>query len=98
MLDNGGGSLQAGIVEVNTTNNRGFSVEYWADRCVEKIVHVAEDSDSVIKQQAMAFKDSIRHAIITHMERAIDSNKTTLYNLLLQQGEKEMAEILRRLN
>ena len=80
-----------------TTNNKGLSVDYWADRLLVKIVHVAEDSDSLIHQQAIEFKDSIRHIIAVYMGLAIKSDRTTLYNLFIQQGHKDMAEILRRL-
>jgi hypothetical protein len=92
-----GGILQVGSVKVQTTQNRGFSVEHWADRCLNKIVYVAKDSDSIIKDQAEAFKESIRNVLIYYMNQAIKSDRTTLYNLFSQQGQRDMAEILRKL-
>lgn len=80
-----------------TTNNKGLSVDYWADRLLVKIVHVADDSDSLIHQQAIEFKDAIRQIIAVYMGLAIKSDRTTLYNLFIQQGHSDMAEILRRL-
>jgi DNA-binding protein Fis len=88
---------EVGSLTVATTNNRGFPVEYWVDRCLDKIVYVADDSDSVIKDQAVAFKDDIRKVLHHYIANAVKSDRTTLYNLLLQQGETKMAEILRRL-
>lgn len=97
MFDNGGGNIQTGVVKVVTTNNTGLSVEHWAGRCLEKIVFVADDSDSIIKDQAIAFKEGIRLVIAHYMTQAIKSDRTTLYNLFLQQGHQDMAEILRKL-
>lgn len=89
--------LQVGSVTVATTNNEGLSPEYWAERCLDRIVYVADNSDSIIKQQALEFKDQIRLALVQYIKQAIKSDRTTLYNLLLGQGNKEMAELLRRL-
>ena len=88
---------QVGSISAVTTNNVGLSVEYWADRCVDKIIHVAEGSDSIIKAQALAYKEQIRQVLIAYMKNAIKSDRTTLYNLFIQQGHNDMAEILRRL-
>jgi hypothetical protein len=96
-MDNGGGLVQMGVVEVQTTSGTGFSIEHWADRCLAKIVHVAEDSASPIRDQAIAFRGDIRQVLIHYITNAVKSDRTTLYNLLLQQGEKDMAELLRKL-
>jgi len=84
-------------MKILTTKNGGLSVEHWADRCVDKIIHVANDSDSIIRDQAVAFKQDVRTVLIHYMTNAIKSDRTTLYNLFLKQGEPQMAEILRRL-
>lgn len=91
------GFMQVGNVNVVTTSNTGLPVEHWADRCVEKIVYVADDKDSVIKEQAIAFREDVRQVVLIYMKNAIKSDRTTLYNMLLKQGEPKMAEILRRL-
>jgi adenylate kinase family enzyme len=88
---------EVGSVTVATTTHTGFDPEYWAERCLKRIIHVADDSDSIIKQQAMEFRDEIRGVLVYYMKQAIKSDRTTLYNLYVKQGEKEMAEILRRL-
>lgn len=97
MFNNGGSAVQIGSVSAVTTSGKGFSVEHWADRALERIVYVAEGSDAIIKDQAMAFKESIRGVLIHYMKNAIKSDRTTLYNLFIQQGHTDMAEILRRL-
>lgn len=94
-----GSEGSAGVTKVNvvTTQNTGLSVDHWAERLLKRIVHVADDSNPIIRDQAMAFRDDVRQAIIHFMGQAIRSDRTTLYNLLLQQGETQMAELIRRL-
>ena len=92
------GSMQVGSVTVATTQNTGLSIEHWAERLLDKILFVGNESNPFIKEQALAYKDALRTAIVQHMRQAIKSDRTTLYNLLLQQGETQMAEILRRLS
>jgi len=60
-------------------------------------MYVADDSDSIIKDQAIAFRENIRLVIAHYMTKAIKSDRTTLYNLFTQQGHRDMAEILRKL-
>ena len=91
------GIAQVGSVNVQTTSNRGFSIEHWADRCVKKIIHVAPDSSSILKDQAEAYREQIRAVLVYYMTQAIKSDRTTLYNLFLKQGHGDMAEILRNL-
>ena len=90
-------NMKPGNVVVQTTNNRGFTAEEWAEQMLNKIVYVAENSDSVIADQAHAFKEQIRDVCIFYIKKAIVSDRTTLYNLFMQQGHGDMAEILRRL-
>ena len=50
------------IVEIHTTNNRGFTPEEVAKRCVDKIVEVGDNAPPVIRDQARAFKDHLGEA------------------------------------
>ena len=91
------GRMEAGVVTVSTTERRGHTVEEIAERLLNTIVYVAEDSDSVIHDQAVAFKENIRQAIIYYMKQAVVSDRTTLYNLFLMEGQTELAEMIRRI-
>ena len=91
------GTPQVGKVGVVTTTNTGLSPEYWADRAVERIIQVAPDSQSILKDQAEAYREHIRIVLIHYMKQAIKSDRTTLYNLFAKQGHRDMAEILRKL-
>lgn len=91
------GILQVGSVTVKTTSHTGLSIEHWADRCLEKIIYVSPDSASILKDQAEAYRERIRSVLINYMTKAIKSDRTTLYSLFVQQGHRDMAEILRKL-
>ena len=89
-------SIEPGICEVHTTNHRGFTPEEIAGRAIGKIVSVAEGADPVVQEQAEAFKGRIFHVIVNACNDAIQSDRTTLLNLLTQQGHEDMADILRK--
>ena len=86
-----------GTVTVTTSSHGGLPVEHWVERALERIVYVGDQSIPAIRDQAEAFKGQIRAALDYYMRQAIKSDRTTVYNLLLQQGETQMAEIFRRL-
>jgi hypothetical protein len=92
-----GAGFKVGDVSIATTSNKGLSVEYWANRCLDKIITVGENSHPLVAQQAEAFKKEIRVVLVAFMKNAIKSDRTTLYNEFIKQGETQMAEILRRI-
>lgn len=86
-----------GNVFVQTTSNRGFTPEEVAERCLDRIVSVAEDATPEVRAQAQAFKDNIRKLLVYYMKEAIKSDRTTVYNALRDAGQKDLAELIRRL-
>ncbi len=92
-----GGKISTGIVDVHTTSNRGFTPEEVADRCLDRIVRVSESAPPAIRDQALAYKESVRQVLTHYMREAIQSDRTTVYNALLDAGQKELAEMIRRL-
>jgi hypothetical protein len=90
-------TVKPGICEVYTTEHRGFTPEEIAERAVPKVVSVAEGADPEVRDQAEAFKRRLFNVIVKACNDAIQSDRTTLTNLLEQQGHKDMADILRRL-
>ena len=85
------------IVGIQTTNNRGFTPEEVATRCVDKIVEVGDNAAPEIRDQARAFKKHL-HKLVTHyMKEAIKSDRTTIYNAIKDAGQEQLAEHIRRL-
>jgi hypothetical protein len=87
----------AQLVSVHTTQNRGFTPEEIASRCVEKIVSVSETAPPVLRDQAKAYKSAIVHVVTQHLKEAVASDRTTVYNALVDAGHPELAELVRRL-
>ena len=86
-----------GQVEVQTTQNKGLSPEYWTERILERLVSVSDNADPMVKAQAEAFKDQIEKVILIYIKQAILSDRSTVAGMLEKQGHKEMANIIRRL-
>ena len=83
-------------VEVETTTNRGHPPEFWAKLAADRIVQVADSAHPAIREQAVAFRDNVEKAILLYMKRAIQSDRTTVYNLVTEAGQPNLAELLRR--
>jgi len=88
---------ELGIIEVHTTNEGGHPVDFWAKRCVERIVAVSEDAPENVKKQVNDFKDNIEKVIEQYMQNAIKSDRITINNQLEKAGFKESADLIRKL-
>ncbi|MBM54215.1 MAG: hypothetical protein CMB36_04205 [Euryarchaeota archaeon] len=89
--------VEVGSVVVHTTKNRGFTPEEIAERCLDKIVSVADTALPEVRAQAHAFKDHIRAVLVFYMKEAANSDRTTVYNALVDAGQKDLAELIRRM-
>lgn len=84
-------------VTVETTNNRGFTPEETAKRCVDKIVGISDNSHPAIRDQAHAYRKEIETIIALYMKQAIKSDRTTVYNAIKDSGNPKLAEYIRRM-
>jgi hypothetical protein len=87
-------SGDVGNVMVQTVSGRGFTPEEVAERALDKIVYVGSNSHPAIREQAEAFKDSIRKVLVFYLHEAVRSNNVTLVNKLNNAGYPELAKIL----
>ena len=83
-----------GSVQVHTTNGRGFTPAEIADRAVDKIIYVGQESHPAIREQAEAFKENIRSVIEFYMHEAIKSDRTTIAHRLAEAGHPELKTLL----
>jgi len=88
---------EIGQVGVETTHKRGFTPEELSIECADKIISIASSADPVIRQQAEAFKSSVQQVVLHYLTQSAKSERTTIYNLLLNAGESSLAEHIRRL-
>ena len=84
-------------VEVVTTQNRGHTPEEVAELCINKIVGISATAAPIIRQQAETFKTQIKQVVIYYMNQAIQSDRTTVYNALLEAGQPKLADLIRTL-
>ena len=91
------GGFEVGSVNVHTTQNRGFTPDEIAERCLDKIISVADTALPEVQAQAQAFKDHIRPVLVFYMKEAVQSDRTTVNNALLNAGHKDLAELIGRL-
>lgn len=88
------GSSDIGSVMVMTTEGRGSTPEEIAERALDKIIYVGSHTHPAIRDQAEAFKDSIRQVLTHYMHEAVRSHNVTLANKFKQAGHPELTSIL----
>ena len=84
-------------VQVNVTNNRGFTPEEIASRCVEQILEISDTAPPAIKEQALEYKNNLTQIITHYIKEAVRSDRTTVYNAIKDSGNIKLAEYIRRL-
>jgi hypothetical protein len=88
------GLSEIGDVMVMATEGRGFTPEEIAERALDKIIYVGSHTHPAIREQAEAFKDSIRQVLVQYMHEAVRSHNVTLVNKFKQAGHPELIPIL----
>tara|TARA_R110002073_G_C9366951_1_gene571888 strand:+ start:844 stop:1134 length:291 start_codon:yes stop_codon:yes gene_type:complete len=89
--------LEVGSLGVTTTDNRGLSVNEVSEMAVNKIISVSDTAPAPIRAQAHAFRDACKNIVSYYMQEAIKNHMCTIGNQLEQQGQKDLANIIRRL-
>jgi|TARA_R100000544_G_C2208841_1_gene50800 hypothetical protein len=93
-MDNKAELLQGVDYDVITTSNGGMTPEQVAELALAKIIYVGKDANPLLKEQAEAYKDSIRQVLVFYMKQAIRSNHTTIANKLHEAGHSELTKLL----
>ena len=80
--------------EVHTTSGRGHTTEELADFAMNKIMYVSKDANPLIKEQAEAFRGYIRQVLVQYLNKAVESDRTTLANKLREAGHSDLVKLL----
>jgi|TARA_R100000544_G_scaffold21975_1_gene10900 hypothetical protein len=88
---------EVGNLSVTTTNNRGHTVEEVAEMATNRLVSISDTAPAPIRAQAHAFKEACKHIITYYMNEAVKNHVCTICNELEKQGQKDLANIIRRL-
>jgi len=86
-----------GDLGVKTTNYRGHSIEEVAQMATDKLISVSDTAPEPIRTQARAFRELCQKVIKYYMQEAINNHICTVCNQLEKQGQKDLANIIRRL-
>ena len=88
---------KVGDLGVTTTNNRGHTIEEVAEMATKKIISVSDQAPAPIREQAHAFEKVCKKVIAYYMQQAVNNHICTVCNQLEKQGQKDLANIIRRL-
>jgi len=91
------GASEIGNALVFTSDNGGHSPEDMAEMALNRIMIVSDTAPPVIRDQAYAHRQRLKEVLIYYMNKMCQSERTTLWALMKQQGHGDMAEIIRRL-
>lgn len=91
------GAGEVGDALVFTSNNKGHSPEQMAEMALNKIMSVSDSAPPVIREQAYAHRQRLKEVLVFYMSKMCQSERTTIWSLMKQQGHDDMAEIIRRL-
>ena len=83
-----------GGVQVETTAYRGWSIEELARRAVDKIIFVGDQSHPAVREQAHAFKASIKDVVTFYLREAVEQDRLTLANRLRETGHPDLVHLL----
>jgi hypothetical protein len=87
--------VSLGDITVHTTSGRGWTPEEIAERALDKILYVSETAPDPIRQQAVAYRDSVRAVLVHYLQEAVRSDRTTISNRLIGAGHPELVHILK---
>ena len=88
---------EVGNLGVTTTNHRGHTVEEVAEMATNRLVSISDSAPAPIRAQAHAFKEVCKQVITYYMNEAVKNHVCTICNELEKQGQKDLANIIRRL-
>ena len=81
-----------GSVMVIATVDRGMNAEEWAEIAVQRIISVSLDSPMPIREQAFAFRESVKKILIHFFKEVARSERTTVRAILEKEGYSELAK------
>jgi hypothetical protein len=81
-------------IHVFTKDHGGFTPEEVAERALDKIIQVGENSHPLVREQANAFRNNIRGVLVFYMNEAVRFDRVTLAHKLREAGHPELIKLL----
>jgi hypothetical protein len=89
-----GAQIGVGSVMVATTSDGGHPPEFYVEGIIAKLMHVSETAPPVIREQAKAYRETLRQIVLTGVKGAILSSHTTTIAKLRKAGMQEAASLV----
>lgn len=94
-------SVETGVtvqsVNVMTSDEGGLSTEQLTELAMDKVINVADSAPPAIRDQAEAFRGSIENVLRHYIELARREERATIAHRMSKAGQKEMADLVRRI-
>ena len=81
-------------IQVLTKDHGGFSPDELADRALDKIIQVGDQSHPLVREQAIAFRNHIKQVLVFYMNEAVKFDRVTLAYKLREAGHPELIKLL----
>ena len=81
-------------IQVATKDFGGFTTEEVAERALDKIIQVGDQSHPLVREQATAFRNHIREVLVFYMNEAVKFDRVTLAYKLREAGHPELIKLL----
>ena len=81
-------------IQVFTKDHGGFTPEEVAERALDKIIQVGDQSHPLVREQAIAFRNHIREVLVFYMNEAVKFDRVTLAYKLREAGHPELIKLL----
>ena len=81
-------------IQVATKDFGGFTTEEVAERALDKIIQVGDQSHPLVRDQALAFRNHIREVLVFYMNEAVKFDRVTLAYKLREAGHPELIKLL----
>jgi len=81
-------------IQVATKDFGGFTPEEVAERALDRIIQVGDQSHPLVREQAIAFRNHIREILVFYMNEAVKFDRVTLAQKLREAGHPELIKLL----
>ena len=89
--------INVNSVNVMTSDEGGLSSEQLTELAMDKVMRVSDTAPPVIKEQAEVFKGSLQKVLYHYIELARREERATIAYKMSKAGQKEMADLVRRI-
>jgi hypothetical protein len=81
-------------IQVFTKDHGGFTPEELAERALDRIIQVGDQSHPLVRDQAIAVRNHIRGVLVFYMNEAVKFDRVTLAYKLKEAGHPELIKFL----